>query len=233
MDKKEQEETLPDTRESNVWMGTPGQEGWCWSECAFVKANEVPEEKGNTKGLCPRGKQEREGNKERTPICCLWRRVVLQRTVRLSMGSESLFYLLKSLLELSIELLQLSVGKFQPCNFLLQTFQLLQQELLLQEPRLLRSFCNRLLGIQRGGYVSWCHTKVRRCSVPSSPPGPQPNTTNSLPRGPPPDHPGEIHTHFPSTSFGTCQVLTTTRWLRLLRQERTKYPPPTFGLEFI
>lgn len=32
-------------------MGTPEQKGWCWSECAFVKANEVPEEKENTKGV--------------------------------------------------------------------------------------------------------------------------------------------------------------------------------------
>lgn len=91
----------------------------------ICEGNGVPEERANTKACAHRGKWEREGNKQRTPKCCLWKCGVIQRTVRLCRGSESLFYLLESPPELSIELLQLRLLQFQPCNCSLQTFQLL------------------------------------------------------------------------------------------------------------
>ena len=125
----------------------------------------VPGERENTDVCVHRGRWEREGNKPRTPERCLWKGVVFQRTVRLCRGSESLVYLLKSPPELSIELLQLSLLNFQPCNCSLQMFQPLRQESLLREPRELLPFCHSLLGIQRGDCVSWCPRKVRRATI--------------------------------------------------------------------
>ena len=111
---------------------------------------------------------EREGNEQRTPKHCLWTCAVFQRTARLCGGSESLVYLLKTPPELSMELLQLSLLMLQPCNCLLQTFQLLQQEPLLSEPRQLLCFRKSLLGRQRGDDVSWCHVKVKRARTNTS-----------------------------------------------------------------
>lgn len=97
----------------------------------ICEGNGAPEERENRDVCVHSGRWEREGNKQRTPKCCLWKRVVFQRTVRLCRGSESLVYLLKSPPELSIELLQLSLLKFQPCNCSPQMFQPLRQESLL------------------------------------------------------------------------------------------------------
>lgn len=113
-----------------VWMGTLGQEGWYPSECAFVKATGC--QKGEKiESECPQG----EGGEGRKPAedskALSERRVVFQSTGRLCRGRESLLYLLQRPPELSVELLQLCLLKFQPCNCSLQTFQPLRQESLL------------------------------------------------------------------------------------------------------
>lgn len=155
MEEKEQEDQLL-TQESQMCMyGDTGARRVVPERMCICEGDGVPEERKH-KVCVQRGKWEREGNKQRTPKCCLWKCVVFQRTVRLCRGSESLFYLLKSPPELSIELLQLRLLMFQPGNCSLQRFQPLLP------------FCHSLLGIQRGDYVSWCHIKVRRARINTS-----------------------------------------------------------------
>ena len=155
-------------RVKRVSMGTLGQTEWYRSTCAFVKAKVSQKREKIQNRVVRRERWKREGNEQRTPKHCLWKCIVFQRTARPCRGSESLVYLLKSPPELSIELLQLTLVKFQPCNCVLQTFQPLQQKSLLREPRQLLPFRKSLLGIQRGDDVSWCHVKVKKDRINTS-----------------------------------------------------------------
>jgi len=216
MEEKEQEETVPDPAVSNVcvWGDNTGASRAVPQRMSICEGKGVPEERQNMKACVRRGMWEREGNEQRTPKRCVWKCAVLQGTARLCGGSESLVHLLKSPPELSIELLQLRLLIFQPCNCFLQNFQPLQQEPLLREPRQLLPFCKSLLGRQRGDDVSWCHVKARRARTNTSgrvtrlgngqPPRPffsswSTGQNNTLPsRVPPPDHLGETQTNLPS-----------------------------------
>ena len=152
MEEKEQEETVPDPAVPNVYVcGDTGASRAVPERTSVCEGKGVPEERQNMKACVRRGMWEREGNKQRTPKRCLWNCAVLQGTARLCGGSKSLVHLLKSPPELNTELLQLHLFIFQPCNCLLQTFQPLQQEPLLQEPQQPPlPFCKSLLGRQRG-----------------------------------------------------------------------------------